>query len=248
MGCCTGFTRSPSPPPWRSTSPSSKSASLVTHRDPPSGPRVTQVGVPSPPSLLFPVGVLPMPPLVVHYWGTLMSSCSCSWGPSFWVGLTGGMTGWNCLSTCDLCLDARGMSVPHGHAYSLTCVPIGEPDIELNGFICAKLWLQQKDHVMAIISEPDQNVRTVLVSKNHSTPSRCTWPNPTNSLTMSSSWKESGLNGVSLPGWQPGHNYSLQFQVHHLESDLLLLRLLPVDTVDILMWGRMDRPTYVGWR
>ena len=47
-------------------------------------------------------------------------------------------------------------------------------------------------------------------------------------------------------GGQPGYKYGLQFQVHQPESNLTT-QFVTVDVVDILEWGRMDGPMYVGW-
>ena len=53
--------------------------------------------------------------------------------------------------------------------------------------------------VAAIILESHWNAKTASVSENHGTPSGCSWTNPTHNLTISSSLKDLGHNGVPLP-------------------------------------------------
>ena len=73
-------------------------------------PRVTQVGLPSLPSLLFQDGGLPMLPLVGHHRDPQWSGGVVAGAPGTHCWKTG-----NCLPTQHLHLGTRGMSTPQGH-------------------------------------------------------------------------------------------------------------------------------------
>ena len=186
------LTRSPSPPPWRVTSPSSKSAST-----PPLGPCHWPKGDPS-------RGAIPSL-LAVSSWissntslswvslRSLRAQWSCSGGP---LGSQG--EDWETASPPRICAWEPKGCLPLKAMNSHTYAPVGGQTWILMGSSCQTM-AKVKRCIVAIISEPDQNPRMVSVSKSCSTPSGCTCPSPMHSLTMSYSWKESGWNGVPSP-------------------------------------------------
>ena len=82
-------------------------------------------------------------------------------------------------------------------------------------------------HVVAIILESDGNTRTVSVSGSCSTPSECSWPNPTHSSTLSSSLRMWDTMGCHCLRWQPIHQFSSQSQYCHSDLGPFPLRWSP---------------------
>ena len=105
-----------------------------------------------------------------------------------------------------------------------------------------------KRHVAAIISELDQNMRTVSVSESHSTPSRHTWPKPMHNLTVSFSWKVLEWSRVLLP-WVAART-QMQFAISCSSPRVRSCptKVVTVDAMDIMGWERMGKSMYVAWR
>ena len=136
MGCCVGFLGPHPLPPWRVTSPMSKSAST-----PPAGPFHWPKGDLSGsaiPSLL-----------VVSSW--ISSNTFLSWTSlrSLMAMWSCGQDSWGLLGdhfpTWDLHLSTRGISAPQGHIlpYLCTCRWV---DTDLNGFIVPSHGCSEKMH------------------------------------------------------------------------------------------------------
>ena len=90
--------------------------------------------------------------------------------------------------------------------------------------------------IVAIISELHWNARTVSVSESTSTPSGSSWPNPTHSLTASSSLKGVGLNRVPSP-WV-ATSMQIQFAVSVSSSRV---RSISTEVVTVDVGGMLVR-------
>ena len=88
---------------------------------------------------------------------------------------------------------------------------------------------------MAIISELNWNAKTASVLESCSTPSGCSLPNPMHSLTVSSSLKEVGHNGVLSP--QVATSMQILFPISVLSPRVRSIspETVTVDAVDMLV-------------
>ena len=133
---------------------------------PATDPRMTPLGEPFPPSLQFPSGVPPISFSDGHHQGPLWIGVIVG-GAHLWDGVHWGRLKSH-LSLQGLYLGVGGAPGPHGHV--LPYVTVGGLIQSLRGSSYQTMAVV-RGHIAAIISEPDQNVRTVSVSKSHSTPS-----------------------------------------------------------------------------
>ena len=149
------------------------------------------------------------------------------------LGLTGGKLG----ATFPLGIGAwvpEG-SLPFEATHSLTCAPVGGWTQILMGSLCQAV-VAVKRHSTANISVLEQNLRTISVSKSHSTPSGHTWPTPAHNLTMSSSWKE--LEWSRVPSMWVAARMQMQFAMLGTTPGVgsCATKVVTVDLVEILKW------------
>ena len=185
-GACGSWwwlTGSPSPPHWRVTSSTSRSASMPlvgVLQQPKGGPMGDMVN-----SVCC---LLPDPEVLKGHlerrWGLSSgwSSLGGDWKTPPYLGL--GFGHWR--GTCPLSHIRSGMG------------DSGRAGMESDRFALPTM-ATLKRCVAAIISMVEWNVRSASVSEILNTPSRCAWPKPMYNSIKFSSWKESGENGVPLP-------------------------------------------------
>ena len=173
---------------------------------------------------------------------SLMVRWSCNWDP---LGSLG--EDWETTYPLWICAWAMDGCLPLEATYSHTCEGVGGQIQILMGPSCQTM-AAVKRHILAIISETDQNARTILVCESHRIPSRCAWPITMHCLTMSSCWKELGWKGVPS-SWMTAR-ILMQFTILGLSPRVRApaSKVVTVDMVDIIKWGRMDKSVDVGLR
>ena len=177
-----------------------------------------------------------------HNWSPSRSQISwvySSWGPLSRWGLAGERLGLH-LPTLGRNLSTRGVTVPCSSVVPYLCTHLGQM-WRLKGSpyqtVAASRWC-----IMAIMSESDRNARTISVSESCSTPSGCSWPNPTHSLSTSSSLKKMGHNGVPSPWVVTSMQIQFVISVSLPRVSSLSAKAVTVDVVDMLVRGNQ-----MGW-